>query len=121
MRESNKVLPYHIAHHVGQQGTYCSVGNWADGKKLDTRRDSRDLTSDTPVTPLKLLKCKKTMKIVTLNMRTSQHGKRIPELRALAQEQNIYILCLQEHRLCLEETSAEVDYIDVSNNLDICM
>ena len=88
MTESNKVSPYCIAHHVDQQGVCCSVSNWADGKKMDTRRDLRDLTSGTPVTPLKLLKCKKIMKIATLNMRSSQHGKRIPELGALAQEQN---------------------------------
>ena len=49
-------------------------------------------------------------------MWTSQHGKRIPELRALAQEQNIDIICVQEHWLCQEETVAEVDNIDVGNN-----
>ena len=87
MTEINKVSPYHIAHHAGQQGTCHSVGNWDDGEKLDTGRDSNDLTSDTPVTPpLKLLKSKKTMKIVTLNIRTSQHGQRITKLGALAQE-----------------------------------
>ena len=97
MRQSNKVLIYCIAHHAGQQGVHQSVGNWADGEKLDTGRDSRDLTSNTPVTPPKLLKCKKTMKIVTLNMRTSQHGKRIPELGALPQEQNIDVIYIEEH------------------------
>ena len=56
------------------------------------------------------------MKIVTLNMRTSQHSKRIPELRAVAQEQYIDVFSIQEHQLCYEETAAEVDYIDVSNN-----
>ena len=59
MTESNKVLPCHITYCAGQQGACHSVGNWADGEKLDIRRDLRGLTSDTPVTPLKLLKCKK--------------------------------------------------------------
>ena len=109
MTESNKVSPNFIAYHVGQQGAHYSVGNWADGKKLDTGRDSRDFTSDTPVTPPpKLLKYKKTMKIATLNMRTSQHGKRIPELGTLAQEQNIDVICIQGHQLCHKETAAEV-------------
>ena len=90
MTQSNKVSPYHITYHVGKQGACLSVDNVADSKKLDTRRDLRDLTSDTPVTPPKLLKCKKMMKIVTLNMRTSQHSKGISELRALAQEQNVF-------------------------------
>ena len=57
MTESNKVSPCCITCHVSKQRACHSVGNLADNEKLDTGRDSRYLTSDTPLMPLKLLKC----------------------------------------------------------------
>ena len=49
-------------------------------------------------------------------MRTCQHTKRIPELGALDQEKNVNIVCFQGHWLCHEETTEDVDYINIGNN-----
>ena len=46
----------------------------------------------------KLLKCKKTIRIATFNVRTLNRIGKLPELTASAVEFKIYIICRQEHR-----------------------
>ena len=45
-----------------------------------------------------LLKCKRTIQIVTFNFRTLNRIRQLPELTALAIDHNVDIICIQEHR-----------------------
>ena len=51
-----------------------------------------------------LLMCKKTSLISTFNCRTLSSVKKLGELTASAQEYNIDIVCIQEHRILHEDT-----------------
>ena len=61
----------------------------------------------------RLLKCKHVTVISTLNARKLSKIYRISELTASATEQNIDILCVQEHGLC--QSDIELKHHDCSN------
>ena len=82
---------YHIARRVGHQGARPPVGCQAGIEKNAT---DRDVSKDN-----RILKCRKTTLFSTFNCRTLNSSGKIGELTALAQEQNIDIICIQEHRI----------------------
>ena len=73
-----------------------------------------DLEFEKPATELKrkLVKCKHTIQIETLNVRTLNRIGQLPELTASAIDHNIDIICIQEHRYT---HSKNIKYHDTSN------
>ena len=96
MTSTNSNLSNHITRRVGNQGVRPPVGWQARIEKYATDRDPKGNT---------LLKCRKTTLISTLNCRTLNTSGKIGELTALAQEQHIDILCIQEHRIYHEDVN----------------
>ena len=62
---------------------------------------------------LKLLRCKNTVHIATLNNRTLNRIGQLPELTASATEHNIDFVYIQEHRYSHSEI--EIKYLDTGN------
>ena len=60
----------------------------------------------------KITKCKSTIQIATFNVRTLNRISRLPELTASAIDNNIDIICVQEHRYLHSE---DIKYHDTSN------
>ncbi len=77
-------VPYRIARRAGQQGARCPASNQAGSDKHTTGR---------------LLQCKTPLKISTFNIRTSNYERNLHELTELAEENNIDIICIQEHKI----------------------
>ena len=86
------------------QTTYINCIALRAGKKGARPAEVGALASvfEKPATELKLkktlLKCKQTIQIVTLNVRTLNRIGQLPELTASAVEHKIDIICIQEHR-----------------------
>ena len=60
----------------------------------------------------KLLECKRTIQIVTFNVRTLNRIRQLSELTASAIDHNIDIICIQEHRYTHSE---DIKYHDTGN------
>ena len=84
--------PNRIALCAGKQGRRAAeVGTLA----LVFEKSATELK---PKPKQKLFRCKSTVHIATLNIRTLNRIGQLPELRASAAEHNIDIACEQEHR-----------------------
>ena len=68
--------------------------------------------SATELKQSKLLKCKQTLQIATFNVRTLNRIGQLPELIASAEEHNIDIICIQEHRYTHTE---DIKYHETGN------
>ena len=60
----------------------------------------------------KLLKCQRTIKIATFNVRTLNRIGQLPELIASAIDQDMDVICMQEHRYIHSE---DIKYNDTDN------
>ena len=67
----------------------------------------------------KLQKCKRTIQVVTFNIRTLNRIGQLPEPTASAINYNIDIICIQEYRYIHSEDIKYQQWMDVS--LSICM
>ena len=59
---------------------------------------------------LKLLRCKNTIHIATISVRTMNTVNQLPELTAFAVEHNVDIICMQKHWYCHSEQ--EIKFYD---------
>ena len=91
MTSITTVPSYHIARRVGDQGARPPAGCQAGIEK--------NVTDQNISKGCRLLKCRKTTLVSTFNCRTLNPSERAGELTALAQEQNIDVICIQEHRI----------------------
>ena len=94
MTSSDSYLSNHIARRVGHQGARSPVGRQAGIEKYATDQNPKRN---------KLLKCRNTTLISTLNCRTLNDNEKKGELTALAQEHHLDIVCIQEHRIYHED------------------
>ena len=92
-----------IALRAGKKGTRpAEVGALACVRKISYRAKTKT----------KLLKCKRTIQIVTFNVRTLNRIGQLPELTASMIDYNIDIICIQEHR---HTHSEDIKYHDTGN------
>ena len=86
------ICPNNISLHIGKQGAHSGkVGALTSVFE----KSARELK---PKPKQKLLRCKSTVHIVTLNVRTLNRIGQLPELTASVAEYNVDIVCIQEHR-----------------------
>ncbi|XP_068723385.1 uncharacterized protein [Montipora capricornis] len=93
MPSNSTTSSYHIARRVGYQGARPPVGCQAGIEKNGT---GQNISKD-----CRILKCRKTTLVSTFNCRTLTRSSigRTGELTVLDQEQNIDVICSQEHRI----------------------
>ena len=72
--------------------------------------------SATVVKQTKLLKCKQTLQIATFNVRTLNRIGQLPELIASAEEYEIDIICIQEHKYTHTE---DIKYHETGNGWSV--
>lgn len=93
MTQSQSEISYRIDRRAGQKGSRAGVSVLApDFEKYATERNK-----------IRLLKCKNPFKISTFNVRTLQPINQMAELTATAINNQIDIICVQEHRLYHDE------------------
>ena len=103
MTSNSTTSSYHIARRVGHQGARPPVGCQAGIEKNATGQNISKAC--------RLFKCRKTTLVSTFNCRTLSSIGRTGELTALAQEQNIDVICIQEHRIYHDDI--ELKYHDM--------
>ena len=81
---SNFNTSYHIGLCVGQKGVRSPVGYQAGIEKNTT---NKNISKDNPI-----VKCRKTTLFSKFNCQTLNFSKRLGEVTAIAQEQNIDII-----------------------------
>ena len=91
MTNNSTTSSHHIARRVGHQGARPPVGCQAG---IETYAPDQNISKD-----CRIFNRKKTTLVSTFNCRTLNSIGRTGELTALAQEQNIDVICIQEHRI----------------------
>ena len=103
MTHTQTICKNHITLHAGKKGVRpAEVGALV----LVFEKSATELKQQ------KLLKCKQTIQIATFNVRTLNRIGQLPELTASAVENNINIICFQEHRYTHSE---DIKYDDTGN------